>query len=468
MGASPLANRIRILNAAPPRPSARYVLYWAQMNRRTASNHALAHAVEIANANNLPLLVYEGLTYDYQAANDRLHTFILEGVPETGVELARIGAGYFFYLRANASGLNDVLYRLAAQAHSIVTDDYPAFIACSHNAIVPGRIGIPYIAVDSSCIVPMNSHVKRNYGAYTIRPKIRRELPAYLTPVEMPALGRKWRDERLPADVAGLRTHVTASNIAALVAACDIDHSVKPSVEYKGGAAAARRRLNDFLKDRLRRYARESGQPSKQATSGLSPYLHFGQISSLEVALAVQRHAEEHKLIADEFLEQLVVRRELAFNFARFAGTAVDSLDVLPDWCKRTMAKHAADPRPFLYTPDQFERAATHDALWNATQRELLLRGTIHGYYRMYWGKKIIEWSPTYEDALRTMIRLHDVYALDGRDPNTYTNILWCFGLHDRPWGERAVFGQLRYMSLDGMKRKTDVAAYVKAMATLT
>jgi deoxyribodipyrimidine photo-lyase len=170
--------------------------------------------------------------------------------------------------------------------------------------------------------------------------------------------------------------------------------------------------------------------------------------------------------MADEFLEELIVRRELAFNFARFTGSSVASLDALPDWAKRTMAKHGGDPRPFLYTPGQFENAETHDALWNAAQCELLLRGTIHGYYRMYWGKKIIEWSPTYEEALRTMIHLHDIYALDGRDPNTYTNILWCFGLHDRPWGERPIFGQLRYMSFDGMKRKTDVAAYVSANTT--
>ena len=456
------AERIRALNDFPPRQSAAYVLYWAQMNRRAASNHALAHAAEIAHANNLPLLVYEGLTCDYPAANDRLHTFILEGVPDTAAELRRNKIGYFFYLRAGRSSANDVLYRLAARAHSVVTDDYPVFIAARHNARVPSRIGIPYIAVDASCVVPMSKHGKRHYGAYTIRPKIRRELPAYLIPVEMPVVKRPWRENLLPPDLAALRTTVTPSNIAALVAACDIDHSVKPSVEYTGGSRAAQQRLDIFLEDRLRRYARESSQPSKHATSNLSPYLHFGQISALAIALAVRARAEAGKLMADEFLEELIVRRELAFNFARFADGELCSLDALPDWCKRTMAKHAPDPRPFLYAPEQFERAATHDPLWNAAQRELLRRGTIHGYYRMYWGKKIIEWSPAYEDALRTMIRLHDVYALDGRDPNTYTNILWCFGLHDRPWGERPVFGQLRYMSFDGMKRKTDVSAYIK------
>ena len=185
---------------------------------------------------------------------------------------------------------------------------------------------------------------------------------------------------------------------------------------------------------------KNSNEPSAHATSGLSPYLHFGQISSLEVALAARAYADEHKLIADEFLEELIVRRELAFNFARFAR-AVDSLEVLPDWARDTIAKHRRDRRDPVYSPEQFERAETHDPLWNATQKELLLRGTIHGYYRMYWGKKIIEWSPSCEDALATMIYLHDRYALDGRDPNTYTNILWCFGLHDRPWPERPIFG---------------------------
>src|SRR6185437_16847901 len=176
----------------------------------------------------------------------------------------------------------------------------------------------------------------------------------------------------------------------------------------------AARRLDRFLENDLRRYARESGHPSKHATSTLSPYLHFGHISALEIALAVREHADEHRLIPDEFLEQLIVRRELAFNFARFAGDNIESLDLLPDWCKATMAKHAADPRPYLYSPKQFENAETHDALWNAAQRELLLRGTIHNYYRMYWGKKIIEWSSTYQDALDSMIYLHDRYALDG------------------------------------------------------
>jgi len=451
--------RIRPLNSEAPRQSADYVLYRSQMNRRATQNHALAHAAEIANAHNLPLLVYEDLSCDDKFANDRLHAFILEGVPDTAAELRRIGAGYFFYLRTRLSDPNDTLVRLALRAHTVVTDDYPMLIAANLNTRV--------IAVDSSCIVPMSVHEKRHYGAYTIRPKMKRALPEYLKPIEMPRLKHKWRESLLPPGLPA-RIKVTASQIPALVAACEIDHSIRPSIEYQGGAEQAQKRLETFLEHRLARYSRESGQPSKRVTSNLSPYLHFGQISALEIALTVRAYAEEHKLMADDFLEELIVRRELAFNFARFAGPQLDSLDALPAWCRRTMQNHAADPRPFLYTPEQFETAATHDDLWNAAQRELLLRGTIHGYYRMYWGKKIIEWSPTYETALQTMLHLHDVYALDGRDPNTYTNILWCFGLHDRPWGERPVFGQLRYMSYEGMKRKTDVPAYISQINALS
>lgn len=458
--------RIRVLNAGRERENADYVLYWSQMNRRAESNHALAHAADIANQHGLPLLVYEGLTFSYKAANDRLHSFILEGVPGTAKALKRIGAGYFFYLQSGSRDANDLLYRLAARARCVVTDDYPVFIAAAHNARVPDRIGIPYIAVDSSCIVPMSRHEKRAYGAYTIRPRMRRELPVYLKSLAAIKLDHRWNDDLLPDGLRNLRTVVTPTNIPALVAGCEIDHSVAPSISFSGGYAAARKRLALFLERNLRHYAKDSRQPSRHATSELSPYLHFGHMSSLEIAVEVRDYADEHKLIADEFLEQLIVRRELAFNFARFTPD-MESLAALPDWCKRTMAKHAADPRPFTYTPAQFEHAETHDPLWNACQKELLIRGKIHGYYRMYWGKKIMEWSPTYDEALRTMIHLHDVYALDGRDPNTYTNILWCFGLHDRPWAERPVFGQIRYLSLDGMRRKTDTASYMSEIAEL-
>jgi deoxyribodipyrimidine photo-lyase len=426
----------------------KYVLYWAQMNRRVESNHALAFAVELANERGLPVLFYEGLTCSYPYANDRLHTFLLEGVPETSRRLAKLGIGYVFHARRRKSDPNDTLYRLAADAAAVVTDDYPTFIAPRHNASVPGKIAVPYYSVDSSCIVPMAHFQKQEYAAYTIRPKIHKVLAEHLRPVEAIRVKRKWQEVDGPPQVPD-------------VAELEIDHTVPPSADIRGGRREAEKRLQHFLEHDLRRYARHKNEPSEHATSGLSPYLHFGHMSSLEVALAVKECAAEHKLIAEEFLEELIVRRELAFNFARFAPK-VDSLDALPDWAQATLRKHDGDKRDPVYTREQFERAETYDALWNATQRELLRRGVIHGYYRMYWGKKIIEWSASHAEALATMIDLHDRYALDGRDPNTYTNILWCFGLHDRPWFERPIFGLVRYMALSGMQRKTDVNAYIR------
>jgi deoxyribodipyrimidine photo-lyase len=456
-----MQDRIRILNDSPQRAQAQYVLYWTQMDRRAESNFGLLHAAAVANQRGLPLLVYEGLTCTYKQANDRIHTFMMQAVPETARRMRKLGAGYCFYLRRTRSDANDILYRLAESAAAVITDDYPTFIAAGHNRSVPAKIGVAFHAVDSSCIVPMNRHEKREYGAYTIRPKIRKLLPEYLKAAPPVKLTHKWK-----APVPDWHTEVVAADIPRLVASCEIDHHVPPSVAWHGGRTAAEQQLETFLHDRLRRYARDRNEPSRHATSDLSPYLHFGHISSLEVALAAKEYAEEHQLIANEFLEELIVRRELAFNFARFARNP-ESFDDLPDWCKANMKKHAKDKRERTYTPEQLEAAETYDPLWNATQQELLLRGKIHGYYRMYWGKKIIEWSPTYEQALHTMIHLHDRYALDGRDPNTYTNILWCFGLHDRPWTERPVFGNFRWMSFDGMKRKTDVQAYIDEIAKM-
>jgi deoxyribodipyrimidine photo-lyase len=307
----------------------------------------------------------------------------------------------------------------------------------------------------------MTAIPQRSYAAYSIRPRIDRLLPKYLKAV--PAIELRHRSRERFEE---LHTEVGLKDVAALVAECEIDHSVAPSTTFRGGRAAAEDCLQRFLRDRLRRYAREKNEPSLHATSDLSPYLHYGHIGALEVALAVREHAAAHKLIASEFLEELIVRRELAHNFARYSPR-LDSLEALPDWARKTIVEHRTDVRDPLYSREQFEAAATHDDLWNATQKELILRGKIHGYYRMYWGKKILEWSASAEEAHGTMIWLHARYALDGDDPNTYTNILWCFGLHDRPWPERKIYGTIRSMVRAGMERKTDVHAYVREIQYL-
>lgn len=447
--------RIQKLNSAPERAAGDYVLYWSQMNRRVDANHGLLYALELANARKLPVLFYEGLTCAYEYANDRLHTFILEGVPETAKRLKKAGIGYIFYLRRTRESRNDALYELARRAAAVVTDDYPTFIARDHNRRVPQKLDVAYYAVDSSCVVPMSQIEERQYGAYTIRPKIARLLSKYLTPADEIHPRRRFHTE--PSE---FHTEVTPNNIPQLVASCEIDHSVKPSISFRGGRLAGEKLLNFFLAENLKRYAADRNEPSEHVTSHLSPYLHFGQISALEIALAVEEYACRHKLIANEYLEELIVRRELAFNYARFTDDP-GNLQTLPEWCRQTMKKHARDPRDPSYSRKQLENAETYDDLWNATQKEMLLRGKIHGYYRMYWGKKIIEWTRDYQEAADIMIDIHGRFALDGRDPNTYTNILWCFGLHDRPWPERPTFGKIRYMSYEGMKRKTNIQAYI-------
>lgn len=457
--------RIRLLNEASPRQGAAYVLYWAQINRRLDSNHALAYAVELAHQLDLPVLVYEGLTSDHPWANRRFHQFILEGVTGNRERAAELGLGYTFHLERSAQkrpaeDSGGAMYRVARNAAALVTDDYPGYMADRYNASVPAKIGIPYYAVDASCIVPMDALPKQHYAAYTIRPRIHKLMQDELQPLEMPQPKHRWKERNASLPMDSL--HLFGAGLEPLLDSCDIDQSVPAAPQFTGGRKAALDRLQAFLEDNLRRYARHNREPSAKATSQLSPYLHFGYISSLEIALAVREHAAQHGLIANEYLEQLIVRRELAFNYARYGPPPETLKKALPDWAVKTLAKHDDDPRDYVYSREQWERAETHDPLWNATQRELLKDGIIHGYYRMYWGKKIMEWSATHQAALDTMIYLNDRYALDGRDPNTYTNILWCFGLHDRPWKERPIFGMIRYMSADGMRRKTNVDTYVQ------
>jgi deoxyribodipyrimidine photo-lyase len=447
-----MEERVTRLNHRGVRPEGRYVLYWCRWNRRVESNHALAYAAQTANRMNLPLVFFERVTCNYDCASDRFHTFLLEGVPHLARQLRQLGIGHVLQLPRRKHAPADDLHAVFRGAAAVVTDDCPR----------PARdLDVQLHAVDASCIVPMKAILEQCYAAYSIRPRIQKLLPKYLEPAP-PVRPRVPSSESFD----GLHTEVTTGNVAELVASCEIDHSVRPPAAFRGGRKEAERRLASFLKDRLRRYARDKNEPSAHATSDLSPYLHYGHISSLEVALAVREYAREHRLIAEEFLEELIVRRELAFNFVRYAPVH-DSLEALPDWARQTIGDHRHDRRDPCYNAAQFESAATHDDLWNATQKELLLRGKIHGYYRMYWGKKIVEWAPAAEEALATMVHLHARYALDGDDPNTYANILWCFGLHDRPWPERPVYGTIRSMARSGMERKTNVSAYLREIEYL-
>jgi deoxyribodipyrimidine photo-lyase len=447
--------RVVQLSDKPVNEHARYVLYWMQMFKRIDHNHALVYAIRRANELNLPLVVYEGLKYYYPWASDRLHTFILEGVEEKRSEFERLGIRYIFYLQQDASSPKNTVAHLARDAALIVTDDYPCFIIPGHNRRVAERADIPVFAVDSNGVIPMSKFDTEEYAAYTIRPKIHKLLDRYLQPLplESVAVSGSFLKVNCP------ETIIAADNIKELVAACDIDHGVAPSNIYKGGTAAARARLAKFTAEILPNYENTRNKPELDGSSRLSAYLHFGMISSLEIALAVQA-AEAPEDAKEAFLEELIVRRELSFNMTQ-SNPSYESLAALPPWVHKTMREHAADERVVTYSLEQLENAQTHDELWNAAQCEMIVSGEMHNYVRMLWGKNVIAWSPSYEVAFETLVHLNNKYCLDGRDPNSYAGILWCFGKHDRPWMERPVFGTMRYMTSGSTGKKFDSKKYI-------
>lgn len=442
-----LSSRVTKLNEARENTKGRYVLYWMQMFKRASHNYALNFAIQMANERRLPLVVYEGLKYYYPWACDRFHTFILEGVAEKQEEFSERGIRYVFYLQRNKHDPKNTVAQLARAAALIVTDDYPCFVVPEHNARI-AQLDLAVYAVDANGMVPMSALPKEEYAAYTIRPKIHRLLPDLPRKIVTPHL-----EVQKPAlEIDCPETTVSADNIADLVSRCEIDHSVKPSELYHGGTKASRQRLAHFVQGVLPYYDKTRNEPSFDGVSRLSPYLHFGFLSIQEVVDAVER-ANAPKPSKEAFLEQAIVRRELSFNFTRH-NPHYDSLQSLPEWALKTMRDHADDPRPELLDEATIERAETYDELWNAAQRELVNTGLLHNYVRMLWGKRVIEWQRSYEMAFELLVHLNNKYALDGRDPNSYAGILWCFGKHDRPWFEREVFGTLRYMSSQSMAKK--------------
>ncbi len=449
-----LSSRVTKLNQSKLNTKGRYVLYWMQMFKRASHNYALNFAIQMANERQLPLVVYEGLKFYYPWANDRIHTFILEGVAEKQPEFSERGIRYIFYLQRNKRDPRNTVAKLAREAALVVTDDYPCFIIPEHNQRI-AELKLPVYAVDANGMVPLSALPKEEYAAYTIRPKLNRLLPDLPRTIVTPHL-----DVQKPTlDVDCPETIVSPDNIADLVSECDIDHTVKPSNRYHGGTAAGRKRLTHFVRNILPHYDKTRNDPSVDGSSRLSPYLHFGFLSIQEVVAAVEQ-AKAPKAAKNAFLEEAIVRRELSFNFTRH-NPDYDSLKSLPVWALKTMRDHADDPRPELLDAERIEAADTYDELWNAAQRELLSTGLLHNYVRMLWGKRVIEWQRSYEMAFELLVHLNNKYALDGRDPNSYAGILWCFGKHDRPWFEREIFGTIRYMTSRSMAKKFNARRYM-------
>jgi len=443
--------RLRVLNSRETK-SGDYVLYWMQAAQRAEANPALQHAVRLANEQRRPCLAFFGLTERFPEANARHLAFMLEGLRETQLALADRGVRLVVRRVQPDRGVVE----LGRAASLVVTDRGYLRVQKSWREKAASALACPLIQVETETVVPVETaSPKEEYSAATFRPKIRKILASSLA---VPADRKPLRDS-----LGWKGDSLDLENIEDVLAGLKIDRSVGPSPFYRGGTEEAKRRFRLFLRERLDHFADLRNNPTVDFLSHLSPYLHFGQISP---AWAAAKAAASKSRGREAFLEELVVRRELAANFVHYNGR-YDSFESLPAWARTTLARHAADPRPVLYTRAELEAGKTHDPYWNAAQREMAVTGKMHGYMRMYWGKKILEWSAAPEDAYATALYLNNKYEIDGRDPNGFAGVAWCFGKHDRPWGERPIFGLVRYMNDAGLRRKFDADRYVRNVAEL-
>lgn len=446
----PIDARIQPLNKKPEKKG-KYILYWMQQSQRAEDNHALAFAVERANEKKLPLLVVFGLTDDYPEANLRHYAFMLDGLRETQKALAERDIRMIV-----RRGRPDAVASEAAKHAALVVCDrgYPRHQVAWREYLAKSA-DCTVIQVESDVIVPVEVvSSKAEYAARTIRPKIHRHLDDYLTPCPEPAP----KISSLGIEDDG----VDLSEMETLLDSLDLDRSVPPvSPLFHGGTAAAKARFRAFLNDGMARYTGNRNQPQTDDISKMSPYLHFGQISPLWLALQVKAVEGDLPESAAAYLEELVVRRELSANYVHYTPN-YDAYGALPGWAKRSLGEHAADVRDHLYDREALENAQTHDPYWNAAMNEMRHTGFMHNYMRMYWGKKVLEWRPDPQDAFETLLTINNRYFLDGRDPNSYVGVGWIFGLHDRAWFEREIFGKVRYMAASGLKRKCDIDGYVR------
>jgi len=440
-------NRVQKLNHKDEKSGP--VVYWMSRDQRTRHNWALLYAQQLALERKVPLAVAFCLVPQFLEATVRQYSFMLKGLEEVEEECAKKSIPFF--LLRGAPGTEIVKFVNGVHAGVLITDFDPLRVKRDWKKHVTRRIHIPVYEVDAHNVVPCwVASDKREYAAYTIRPKIHRALFEYLEefpsvrkhPFTMKAEGKK-------IDWAGVRKSL------------NVDRSVPEVSWIQPGEKAARKALKGFIDSKLQKYDETRNDPTLDGQSGLSPYLHFGQLAPQQVALQVEQAEVSHSC-KEAFIEELIVRRELSDNFCLY-NPEYDNVAGAPDWAQKTLEKQKKDKREYLYSRDEFESGETHDELWNAAQFEMVKRGKMHGYMRMYWAKKILEWTQAPEEAIEIAIYLNDKYELDGRDPNGYVGVLWSIaGIHDRAWPERPIFGKIRYMSYKGCASKFDVKRYIE------
>ncbi|QHS52793.1 deoxyribodipyrimidine photo-lyase [Edaphobacter sp. 12200R-103] len=451
--------RVTVRRPGKPDPNGRCVVYWMQRAQRGRDNHAVDVAVKAANVLGLPLVTYFAAISNFPHANLRHYAFLQQGLKDIEEDLAERGIA--FVMRRSPHESHEHLFADVGAA-MVIGDENPLREPERWRRELASRLRIPFWTVDADVVVPSKLMERAQYGAYTMRPRLYRLLPDYLQPYENLKAEHEWKRPR------GFHGDVLDEDITR--GWRDLDRSVLPVKAWTGGTHAARRRLHHFVEKILPDYEASRNRPEQDGTSCLSPYLHFGHIGPLTIALAVEAAVKKHPRLhpaRDAFFNELIVWRELAVNFVRYTKH-YDADECAEPWARKTIAEHARDEREFTYTLSQLEGAKTHDPLWNAAQSQMLHHGWMHNVMRMYWAKKILEWSPDISTAMRHAIHLNDKYFLDGRDPNGYAGLAWAIlGKFDRAWNERPVFGKIRYMSGASTGRKFNSRLYMQQMEIL-
>ena len=439
-------NRIRLLQTGIDKKGA--VVYWMSRDQRLYDNWAFTFAQELSLERVAPLAIVFCLQNNFLGATIRQYGFMLRGLHELELEAAKYNIPFQMLIGSPENVIPQFINEIDAGV--LISDFDPLKIKRVWKRDTAKKIKIPFYEVDAHNVVPcLYASNKEEFAAYTIRPKINKLLPEFLDEFPKPEAAKNNTDLQL-----------YENDWDKIWGSLTVDNSVKEVDWIKPGETAAVETLADFLQNKLLKYNEVRNDPTLNGQSNLSPYLHFGQLSAQRIALNTLKYFPSEQ--SESFLEELIVRRELADNFCYY-NTLYDSFLGFKDWAKLTLNTHRADKREFTYSLEEFENAAAHEELWNAAQNELVNKGKMHGYMRMYWAKKILEWSQSPEEALRIAIYLNDKYSLDGRDPNGYTGCAWSIGgIHDRAWGERSVFGKIRYMNFNGCKRKFDVEEYIR------
>lgn len=476
------STRLVELNDRPIRPEGSYVLYWMTSARRPKYNFALEHAIEHANTLGKGLIVFEGLRMDYPWASDRMHQFVLEGMQDNQQYFQHTSVTYIPCIETPNIPIKEIFWTLVEQACLVVTDLFPAFFLSKMQQRAAEKATIKFEQVDGNGVYPLREAGRIFTTAASFRRHIQKTIHPFLTDFPLAEAVQLLKNGFQPTVshfseemLKYFEQDLTSINLQTL----PIDHCVSPINDTVGGGGQAEKRLSHFLLDGLTRYDTDRNSADKDPSSGLSPYLHFGHISAHEMVSRIwQQYEWTPNMVAkkatgsragwwnlpapaEAFLDQIITWRDLGFVFCYEEPNYTD-YETLPEWARITMADHLNDPRPIIYSLDTFERAETHDPIWNAAQRELVQTGRIHNYLRMLWAKKVLHWTETPHDALKILEHLNNKYALDGRDPNSYSGIFWTFGRFDRAWTERPIFGKIRYMTSDSTKRKMKLNTYLR------